>query len=174
MTPERLVSLLRCPLCHADVVLVPAMDDGLVPATVCCTAKCSWHHVLWHHPLAFTRSPEADQGFNERWTQHPKPQATTAGVLTQKTGLTEADLRTKLVLDAGCGCGRFSAIASSWGAEVGQPFAQLRASLQADVVPPVACQHCLHTRRPASPVVPPLVAATPMAIYCNQYIYPMG
>ncbi len=36
----------------------------------------------------------------------------------QATGLAPADLRGKLVLDAGCGMGRFIEVAASWGAEV--------------------------------------------------------
>jgi len=59
-----------------------------------------------------------DLGFDQRWRQHPKPQATTAGQLTFKTGFTAADLAGKLVLDAGCGCGRFCAAAGAWGAQM--------------------------------------------------------
>jgi SAM-dependent methyltransferase len=36
----------------------------------------------------------------------------------QKTGFTPADLQGRLVLDAGCGMGRFSDVASRWGANV--------------------------------------------------------
>lgn len=59
-----------------------------------------------------------DRGFNERWARHPKPQATTAGVLWQKTGWQPSDMAGQRVLDAGCGCGRFSEVAASAGASV--------------------------------------------------------
>lgn len=59
-----------------------------------------------------------DPGFDLRWKRNPKPQATTAGVLWQKTGWRPEDLKGKLVLDAGCGIGRFSAVAAAAGAQV--------------------------------------------------------
>lgn len=59
-----------------------------------------------------------DAGFDKRWEKHPRPQATTEAVFWEKTGLRPEDLDGKLVLDAGCGCGRFSAIASRCGAQV--------------------------------------------------------
>lgn len=59
-----------------------------------------------------------DAGFDQRWAQHPKPQATTQGVFELKTGWSASDLNGKVVLDAGCGCGRFSRVAADWGASV--------------------------------------------------------
>ena len=64
-----------------------------------------------------TDVPE-DKGFDTRWRIHPRPQATTADELWRKTGWTPADLLGKTVLDAGCGCGRFAAVASAAGAVV--------------------------------------------------------
>jgi ubiquinone/menaquinone biosynthesis C-methylase UbiE len=70
-------------------------------------------------PLRYLASKgSVDQGFDRRWAEHPKPQATTAGQLTNKTGLGPRDLAGMLVLDAGCGCGRFSGVAESWGAQM--------------------------------------------------------
>lgn len=63
-------------------------------------------------------SEAVDAGFDERWKQYPKPQATTAGVFESKTGFRVADLAGKIVLDAGCGCGRFLAVAQAMGASV--------------------------------------------------------
>jgi len=59
-----------------------------------------------------------DKGFNERWVQHPKPQATTEGQFWLKTGWSPNDVRGKTILDAGCGCGRFSEVAARAGARV--------------------------------------------------------
>jgi len=59
-----------------------------------------------------------DVGFDKRWQKHPKPQITTAGIFEMKTGWKAPDLAKQIVLDAGCGCGRFSEIAFSWGASV--------------------------------------------------------
>jgi SAM-dependent methyltransferase len=58
------------------------------------------------------------------WDIHRKTQLDTADSnvsesdFASKTGLKPEDLRGKLVLDAGCGMGRFADIAQKWGAEV--------------------------------------------------------
>jgi len=59
-----------------------------------------------------------DAGFDTRWKLHPRPQATTEKMFWLKTGWAPEQLDGKLVLDAGCGCGRFSAIAARHGATV--------------------------------------------------------
>lgn len=59
-----------------------------------------------------------DDGFDKRWQQHPKPQATTEPVFWEKTGWSSSDLRGKTILDAGVGCGRFAQIAACHGAQV--------------------------------------------------------
>lgn len=59
-----------------------------------------------------------DKGFNQRWTSHPKPQATTDDIFWKDTGWADSDLAGCVVLDAGCGCGRFAAIAERAGAQV--------------------------------------------------------
>jgi SAM-dependent methyltransferase len=59
-----------------------------------------------------------DDGFDERWKRHPKAQATTAGVLWNKTGWEVHQLANRSTLDAGAGCGRFSAVARDAGADI--------------------------------------------------------
>ena len=51
---------------------------------------------------------DVDRGFDERWRRNPKPQRTTPGVFEMKTGRVPAHYAGQLVLDAGCGCGRFA------------------------------------------------------------------
>jgi len=55
-----------------------------------------------------------DIGFDKRWEKHPKPQATTEEVFWNKTGWKQTDLIGKCILDAACGCGRFSAISARY------------------------------------------------------------
>ena len=62
--------------------------------------------------------------FGFEWTVHRRTQLddtssnTSEQAFAQKTGLTPEDVRGQLVLDAGCGMGRFADVSSRWGATV--------------------------------------------------------
>lgn len=64
------------------------------------------------HVVRFTSSDK--DAFNTRWTEHPKPQATSAN---WKLLAEPASLQGLTVLDAGCGCGRFLSAVIEAGAE---------------------------------------------------------
>lgn len=81
------------------------------------TCRCGKVYQRVNGVLRFI-SDSVDPGFDLRWKNHPKPQATTQGIFETKTGWHGTDLRDKLVLDAGCGCGRFSEIVAGYGAYV--------------------------------------------------------
>jgi 2-polyprenyl-3-methyl-5-hydroxy-6-metoxy-1,4-benzoquinol methylase len=59
-----------------------------------------------------------DPGFDLRWKKHPRPQVTTEKFFWAKTGWKPDMFKGQTVLDAGCGCGRYSAIAARCGAIV--------------------------------------------------------
>lgn len=109
------VDLLRCTTCrgpfHRDMTQVLGENRE----ELFC-AKCNRKVPVGDGVPRFI-SEAVDAGFDERWKQHPKPQATTAGIFEQKTGFTSAMLAGKTVLDAGCGCGRFLTVAQSMGAK---------------------------------------------------------
>lgn len=107
-----LSAILRCPVCRIDDPNEIAIVSGTF---LCC--KCDLQAPLVNGIPRFVMEA-VDAGFDERWKQYPKPQATTAGIFEQKTGFTKNFLRDKVVLDAGCGCGRFLAVAQSMGATV--------------------------------------------------------
>jgi len=59
--------------------------------------------------------------FGQQWQRFPTTQLTpepSEADLRYKTGLREEDVRGKLVLDVGCGMGRFAEVATRWGAQV--------------------------------------------------------
>lgn len=68
--------------------------------------------------LNFLPWDEFDEGFDERWKRFPAPQATTRGVFEKELGWSPSHLAGKLVLDAGCGCGRFAALVGAAGGRV--------------------------------------------------------
>lgn len=96
----------RCPSCRGPLLKGPALH----------CARCLKDYPVRNGIPRFTDT--IDHGFNERWALHPKPQATTAGVFEQKTGWTAWSVQGKTILDAGCGCGRFSQVAAAYGATV--------------------------------------------------------
>lgn len=64
--------------------------------------------------ISFIES-SVDDGFDYRWRQHPEPQVTTEEVFWEKTGWSKYAIAGKTILDAGSGCGRFSAIVARCG-----------------------------------------------------------
>lgn len=118
-----LTSILECATCGAN--LQRGYD--------CLFCEACGKFLIDEQGIVHFISEAVDAGFDERWRKHPRVQATTAGVFEQKTGFTRADLGGKMVLDAGCGCGRFLAVAAGMGAQVigvdGSTFA-LRAAAE--------------------------------------------
>lgn len=107
-----LMTSLWCPKCHGELyaVATPLTD---MRSLLC--EGCGVNYPIRDGIPRFIES-SFDEGFNERWKRNPLPQATTPGVFEQKTGWKPYVFSGKTVLDAGCGCGRFSHVAHSWGA----------------------------------------------------------
>jgi SAM-dependent methyltransferase len=59
--------------------------------------------------------------FGYEWAKHNRTQVAdienATATFKEKTGLTENDIRGKVVLDAGCGAGRFTQVVAAWGAK---------------------------------------------------------
>lgn len=66
----------------------------------------------------------SDKGFDLRWKEYPKPQATVRSTWVEKAGFAPELLRGKSVLDAGCGCGRNlvmlqqAGVTDLWGCDI--------------------------------------------------------
>uniref|UniRef100_A0A6H1Z8Y5 Putative methyltransferase n=1 Tax=viral metagenome TaxID=1070528 RepID=A0A6H1Z8Y5_9ZZZZ len=103
-----LTDLLACPSCKVKL--------AMVRGELKCIACQSRYPILEGGIVSFTG--DLDAGFDHRWAMHPKPQKTTDGVFEQKTGWTGRRLAGQTVLDAGCGCGRFTREALLQGAKV--------------------------------------------------------
>lgn len=112
MNPQQFLTLLRCPSCRDEGDLRPQKK---IPGLLKC-ARCGETVPIKDGIPGFVDN--SDPGFDERWRTNPKIQATTAGVFQEKTGLLPEDVSGRIVLDAGCGCGRFSAAAASFGGDV--------------------------------------------------------
>lgn len=72
----------------------------------------------------FVASEAYADSFGFEWRRHQRTQLDSGSggeserTFRRKTGLTPEDLHEKLVLDVGCGMGRFAEVASRWGAKV--------------------------------------------------------
>ena len=97
-----------CSKCHSELKLKKT-------SAVC--NECKTKFPIKDNIIEFIDSP-VDDGFDQRWNNQPHPQATTESVFWSKTGWNPKFLEGKLVLDAGCGNGRFSQIAEKNGSKV--------------------------------------------------------
>jgi SAM-dependent methyltransferase len=118
------VSLLMCPACKGDLALEVESNAG--SAVQSGNLSCSQGH---SYPIVrgiprFVSSDGYAANFGFEWNLHNRTQLDTENqreseqTLMEKTGFTSGDFRGKLVLDVGCGMGRFADVASRWGATV--------------------------------------------------------
>lgn len=113
-----LMTLLRCPICGSGVTRVASGA-----ALVC--AACARSYLIHDGVPRFVPADNYAANFGLQWNRFARTQldSQTGTELTRRrflnqSGWTERDLRGALVLDAGCGSGRFSEIALDLGAEV--------------------------------------------------------
>jgi ubiquinone/menaquinone biosynthesis C-methylase UbiE/uncharacterized protein YbaR (Trm112 family) len=119
-----LALLLACPACKRDLQIETAASETQVIETG--NLRCTNGH---SYPITrgiprFVSSDGYASNFGFEWNLHKKTQLDTATMheseetFVEKTGFRPEDLEGKLVLDVGCGMGRFSDVASRWGATV--------------------------------------------------------
>ncbi|MDP1569135.1 MAG: methyltransferase domain-containing protein [Vicinamibacterales bacterium] len=125
MKPD-LVRLLCCPSCADDLTLAtPGTVDGQVHEGALVCRGCTASYPIVRGIPRFVESDGYVGSFSYEWNRWNRVQLDVANGRTEsedtfieKTGLRPEDLRGKLVLDVGCGAGRFLDIASRWGARV--------------------------------------------------------
>jgi SAM-dependent methyltransferase len=112
---SELLELLRCPTCHASLA---SSESGL---------RCSGCGLCFPEVrgvLRFVDEGNYADSFGYQWRQFQTTQLDDANKnmseldFIRKTGLKPEDLKGKLVLDVGCGMGRFAEVATRWGARV--------------------------------------------------------
>jgi SAM-dependent methyltransferase len=112
---ERVLAVLRCLKCGARLL---NQADGLV------CAGCGAVYPLVNGVVRFVDAENYAGSFGFQWTLYNQTQLDSSisqrseDAFRGRTGFTPEDLAGKLVLDVGCGMGRFAEVATRWGAWV--------------------------------------------------------
>lgn len=123
---EKLVPYLVCPDCKQSLSLSIVEADGqeIERGELLCPS-CSKSYPIVRGIPRFVSTDAYVKNFSFQWNTHRTTQVDSiAGhsesckTFQTKTGLTDSELKDKLVLDVGVGTGRFMEVANSLGAEV--------------------------------------------------------
>lgn len=118
MAPD-ISGLIVCPRCHE-----PLPPFSTWPERGLHCPRCQSSYQIIRGIPRFVDADAYAKSFSFEWQRHARTQLDSAAsdeserTLTEKTGLTPADVAGKLVLDAGCGMGRFADVVSRWGGHV--------------------------------------------------------
>jgi SAM-dependent methyltransferase/uncharacterized protein YbaR (Trm112 family) len=123
---RNLVDVLCCPDCKGDLTLIddaphrPHLESG----GLVCRACVETFPIVRGIPR-FVKTDGYVDSFSYEWNRWDAVQldivngrSESEDTFAKKTGFTREDMRGKLVLDVGCGAGRFLDVASRWGADV--------------------------------------------------------
>lgn len=110
-----LIDILVCPTCRRDLQQQPESFR---------CESCSRVYPVVDGIPRFVNTEEYAGSFGYEWLKHATTQLDddrskeSEETFRQKTGFTPADLQGNLVLDVGCGMGRFADVVSRWGGRV--------------------------------------------------------
>jgi SAM-dependent methyltransferase len=117
------LKILACPECHGKLEFDgPPNVSDVQSGTLTCLAGHTFN-IIRGVPRFVSAQSYADN-FGFEWNLHNTTQLDTPTsheseeTFIAKTGFSQEELRGRLVLDVGCGMGRFSDVASRWGATV--------------------------------------------------------
>lgn len=122
---KRLLTLLACPACGQPLQL--RADEGTLTHVIrgMLSCSCGKQFPIAHSIPRFVATELYAQSFGSQWRRFQKTQLDSFNGtkisyhrFRQLSGLDPESLRGKLVLDAGCGVGRFSEVLAAAGAEV--------------------------------------------------------
>lgn len=113
---DELLDLLRCPECFS--ALVPESHGGYG------CSHCGRTYPEIRGVTRFVSSRNYSESFGYQWQRYHRTQLDSRDLrksewnFERRTGFTPEELNGKLVLDVGCGMGRFAEVATRWGARV--------------------------------------------------------
>jgi SAM-dependent methyltransferase len=113
--PADILSILQCPSCRLSL---SATQSGLS-----CT-RCGALYPSLNGVVRFSQDSNYVENFGFEWSRFARTQLDqrdgeeSERAFRERTGFTRDELAGKLVLDVGCGMGRFAEVATRWGARV--------------------------------------------------------
>lgn len=137
-----LLNLLCCPRCKRDLTLTASVQhDGVVDEGHLRCDACQVTFPILRGVPRFVDSDGYVASFSYEWNKWNRVQVDSANggrvsedTFAHKTGLRPSDLKGRLVLDVGCGAGRFLDVASRWGARaIGVDFSFAVEAAQSNV-----------------------------------------
>lgn len=117
-------SRLRCPACHGVLAASADARDGDVIRSGTLACACGQSYPIREGVPRFVKTDDYVDSFSFQWRRHRLTQLDSFDrreseeTFFLSTGIKPEDLKGKLVLDVGCGMGRFSDVVSRAGAEV--------------------------------------------------------
>ncbi|MGH9470999.1 MAG: Trm112 family protein, partial [Terriglobia bacterium] len=122
---ERLLQILVCPSCHGPLRLEGESSRGEeIAAGFLCCSRCARAFPIRGGIPRFTAGESYVSTFSFEWKRWQRTQFDTNSrrssevTFISSTGTPPHELAGKLVLDAGCGAGRYMDVAARAGAEV--------------------------------------------------------
>ena len=159
--PADILAILRCPVCQIPL----AMAESGVFCKACDNVFPAVNGVV-----RFTGSSSYAESFGFQWSRFGRTQLDHDGSnqsekdFRERTGFVPEDMVGKLVLDVGCGMGRFAEVATRWGARV--------VGVDLSQAAEVAAENLLDRR--AATFFQADVFALPFAPESFDYIYSLG